>query len=174
MVQIGILSDTHGFLHPRVFDFFKGCNEIWHAGDIGSSMVTDRLSAFKPLRAVHGNIDDQIVRSQFKESEVFEVEGMKVLLTHIAGYPGKFNKNAQQLILAHQPTILVAGHSHILKVQYDKRYQLLFINPGAAGLHGFHERITFVRLCISGSSVHDLEVLDLERRSLSDAIDGAQ
>ena len=174
MIRIGILSDTHGYLHPRVFDFFAGCDEVWHAGDIGNTAVTERLKTFKPLRAVHGNIDDHVIRSEFKEVELFKVENVRVMITHIAGYPGKLTKSVQQLISVHQPDLLVAGHSHILKVQFDERNRLLFINPGAAGIHGFHDSITLVRLSITDKSFHDLEVFDIARNSLSDSVDRPQ
>lgn len=170
MVKIGLLSDTHGSLHPRVFDFFKDCDEIWHAGDVGSLQVIRQLENFKKLRGVYGNIDGSDIRSELPEFQVFNIEYVKVLITHIAGYPGKFNKTVLSEIKKHAPDIVVAGHSHILKVMYDNRNKLLFINPGAAGNHGFHHKITWLRFQIDGKEFKEMEIMEIDRPGLSDAV----
>ncbi len=159
MTYIGLLSDTHGFLHPRVFDFFSPCNEIWHAGDIGPHII-GALEAFKPLKAVYGNIDDHKLRAYLPEYQSFTVEQKNVLMTHIAGNPTKYKPAVKQKIAQLKPGLVVAGHSHILRIQYDKANQLLFINPGAAGLYGIHQKITLVRFRISGTDIHDLEIFE--------------
>jgi uncharacterized protein len=163
MLRIGILSDTHGFVHPRVFDFFSGTDEVWHAGDIGDVRIAAQLSAFKPLRAVYGNIDGQDVRIEYPGVQLFHSDQVKVLMTHIGGYPGRYDPRARILIEQERPKLFVCGHSHILKVMYDKKYDLLHINPGSAGKYGIHKSITAVRLIIENSNMHDLEVLDIPR-----------
>ena len=163
MIRIGIISDTHGRLLPRVLDFLSVTDEIWHAGDIGSVEVIEDLSRLKPLRAVYGNIDGTSVRSRCPENLLFEIEKLKVLLTHIGGYPGKYHPPLKKIIEQEKPGLFVCGHSHILKVIYDKKYSLLHINPGAAGNYGLHLSITAVRLKIDGKEMKDLEVLDIPR-----------
>jgi uncharacterized protein len=163
MMKIGILSDTHGYIHPRVIDFFSDVNEIWHAGDIGTMTVAHQLMAIKPTRAVYGNIDGQDVRLEFPGLQIFQVEQVKVLLTHIGGYPGHYDQKARLLIEHERPKLFVCGHSHILKVIYDQKYDLLHINPGSAGKYGIHKSITAVRLIIENSNMRDLEVLDIPR-----------
>lgn len=160
MIKIGLLSDTHGFFHPRLPEIFKDCDQIWHAGDIGSMEVIEKLKAIKPLVAVYGNIDGQPARSLFKQNEVFEVEGLKVFMTHIGGHPGKYEAAALDQIRIHQPGLMVCGHSHILKVIFDKKQHLLHINPGAGGKSGFHKVITFVKLEIHEGKVTDVEVVE--------------
>ena len=164
MKTIGLLSDTHGFIHPRVFDFFEPCDEIWHAGDIGNAETSDALSNFKPLRAVYGNIDGHVLRTMFPETIVFTIEKVKVVITHISGYPGKYAKGIPTLLQLHRPQLFIGGHSHILKVIYDQRNQLLFMNPGAAGKHGIHQKITFLKFQITDKRIHDLEILEMERK----------
>ncbi len=164
MLQIGILSDTHGFVHPRVLDFLSGVDEIWHAGDMGNAGIARQLRELKPLRAVYGNIDGQDVRIEFPESQVFMAEQVKVLLTHIGGYPGRYDPRARLLIEREKPKLFVCGHSHILKVIYDKKHDLLHINPGAAGKYGIHKSITAVRLIIDQGNMRDLEVVDIPRK----------
>ena len=163
MTRIGLLSDTHGYLHPRVFDFMDDCNEIWHAGDIGNLEVVDKLEAFKPLRAVYGNIDGGMLRTLFNETAVFSIEQVKVAMIHIGGYPGRYAATARQLIAQHKPDLFISGHSHILKVIPDNRNNLLHINPGAAGKSGIHHFITMVRFSIDGSNIRDLEVFESKR-----------
>ncbi|PKP49844.1 MAG: YfcE family phosphodiesterase [Bacteroidetes bacterium HGW-Bacteroidetes-1] len=163
MKKIGLLSDTHGYIHPRVFVFFKDCDEIWHAGDIGSTDVSDRLSKFKPFRGVYGNIDGQQIRLQYPEFLQFVCEEAVVLITHIGGYPGRYLHTIKQKIETLQPDLFIAGHSHILKVIPDKKNNLLFLNPGAAGNAGFHQKITFIRFSITAKQIHDLEIMEIDR-----------
>lgn len=163
MLRVGLLSDTHSFIHPRIFEFFKDCDEIWHAGDIGNVESAEQLRKFKPFRAVYGNIDGADLRTTFPRDLVFIVEKVKVAMTHIGGYPGRYDKTAKDIILREQPQLFVTGHSHILKVMYDKKYNLLFINPGAAGTYGFHKSITMVRFGIDGENMKDMEILDIPR-----------
>ena len=163
MQKIGLLSDTHGSINPRILDFFAACDEIWHAGDIGNMETAEKLSDFKPLKAVYGNIDGQEIRNSYPKYQVFNCELVKVLMTHIGGYPGHYEKEARQLIVSEKPGIFISGHSHILKVMYDKKHELLHINPGAAGNSGFHNVITCVRFIIDGKDIRDLEVFEKER-----------
>lgn len=163
MKKIGLLSDTHGFVDESVYKHFESCDEIWHAGDIGSQNVIDDLSAFKPFRAVYGNIDNHSLRNQYPENNVFELEGVKVFITHIAGYPGKYNPRVRALIEEHKPKLFVCGHSHILKVQYDKKYQHLHMNPGAYGNHGFHKVKTMLRFTLDKGAIKDLEIIEKKR-----------
>ncbi len=164
MKKIGLLSDTHGFLDEKIFEYFAGCDEIWHAGDIGSREVTDRLQAFRPLRAVYGNIDDPILRRLFPENLRFECEGLDVWITHIGGYPGRYPKRIREVLASDPPGLFICGHSHILKVMPDKKYGLLHINPGACGRQGFHKMKTVVRFTVLEGKVKDLEVIELGRR----------
>ena len=164
MTKIGLLSDTHGFLDERIFEYFRDCNEIWHAGDIGNIEVANRLSAFKPLRAVYGNIDGGDVRESFPESLRFMCEDKDVFIKHIGGYPGNYDRSVIQLIKETPPGIFISGHSHILKVMYDKKYKLLHINPGAAGKSGLHNLQTMVRFVIGAKEIKELEVIELDKK----------
>ena len=164
MKRIGLLSDTHGHLDDTIFQYLEECDEIWHAGDIGSQEVADRLAAYKPFRAVYGNIDGGSLRRQFPEDLRFECEGMDVWITHIGGYPGRYNKRVRALIAENPPDLFISGHSHILKVMPDKKYGLIHINPGAAGQHGFHKVKTLVRFTIDEGRLKDLEVVELGKR----------
>ncbi|MCB2207858.1 MAG: metallophosphatase family protein [Bacteroidetes bacterium] len=164
MKRIGILSDTHGFIHPGVSDFFKDCDEIWHAGDIGNIETADELAIFKPFKAVYGNIDDTLIRSEYSEYELFTCDNVKVLMIHIGGYPGRYSQKARQLIELHHPQLFISGHSHILKVMPDKKYHLLHINPGSAGKSGLHKKITMVRITIKGDQIMDLDVFEADRK----------
>ncbi len=163
MLRIGLLSDTHGYINPRILEFFSGCDEVWHAGDIGTIETADKLAAFKPLKAVYGNIDGTEIRISYPKFLVFNCEDVKVLITHIGGYPGRYEKEAKQLIETENPKLFICGHSHILKVLYDKKHELLHINPGAAGNSGFHHVITCVRFVIDGKDIRDLEVFEKQR-----------
>ena len=163
MKKIGLLSDTHSFVDPAIFKHFKECDEIWHAGDIGSLDVMQQLEDFKPVRGVHGNIDDHKIRLGDPENLIFECEGVKVLITHIAGYPGKYNPRVRELIEEHKPKLFICGHSHILKVMPDKRYGLLHMNPGAIGNHGFHQVKTMLRFTIDGTEIKELDVIEIKR-----------
>jgi putative phosphoesterase len=163
MTRIGILSDTHSSLNDRVLNFFTEVDEIWHAGDMGDVVVGRHLAALKPLRAVYGNIDGQAVRMEHPRIQQFTVEKVKVLMIHIGGYPGRYERDVRELIEKERPKLYVCGHSHILKVIYDKKFDLLHINPGAAGNSGLHKSITAVRFTIDGENMKDLEVLDIPR-----------
>jgi putative phosphoesterase len=170
MKRIGLISDTHTYLHPGLFKSFKECDEIWHAGDIGNIETADKLAAFKPLRAVYGNIDSHQVRIVYPEFQIFKCEDVKVLMTHIGGYPGKYQPAVRELIIKEKPDLFISGHSHILKVMYDKKYKLLHINPGAAGKSGLHKVITFVRFTIDGKQIKDLEIVEFERWGVYDKL----
>jgi putative phosphoesterase len=163
MIRIGLLSDTHGLLHPRLHEFFAECQEIWHAGDIGTKEVIEELRKIKPIKAVFGNIDGQDIRSEFPKETIFSCENVKVLMIHIGGYPGKYDKYARSLIIREKPALFISGHSHILKVMYDRDHQLLHVNPGAAGKYGLQKVITAVRFIIDGEKIKDLEVLEIEK-----------
>lgn len=164
MTRIGLISDTHSYLDPSVFKYFENCDEIWHAGDIGAIDVTDRLAAFKPLRAVYGNIDGGVIRQVYPRDLLFKCEEVDVFITHIGGYPGRYSLEAKNIIAKERPQLFICGHSHILKVMYDKKYNLLHINPGAAGKYGFHQVKTIIRFAIDGKEIKDLEVIELGKR----------
>lgn len=161
MKKIGVISDTHGTLPPQAYTFFNECDEIWHAGDIGRN-VLPQLSDYKPVRAVWGNADDYSLHYQYPKADIFECEGLRVYMTHIGGYPGHYSKDLLADLRLHKPDIFVCGHSHILKVMYDKDLDFLLINPGAAGRQGFHRVGTLVRFTIDGTP-KDLEVLDFPK-----------
>lgn len=162
MKRIGILSDTHSCWDDRFETYFKDCDEIWHAGDVGDISVISRLEEICPVvRAVHGNIDNGIVRRRCREVERFEVEGVSVLITHIGGYPGRYAPGVHRMIIEYRSGLFISGHSHILKVMYDKELDCLHINPGAAGHHGWQKERTLVRLVIDNGTMRDLEVIEL-------------
>jgi putative phosphoesterase len=163
MTRIGLLSDTHGYLDPRVLEHFAEVDEIWHAGDIGSTEVLQRLREYKPTRAVYGNMDSGDVRYSLSEFYRFRVEDVNVLMTHIGGYPGRYSPAIRQEIYSEKPDIFVAGHSHILKVVHDSAIDCLHINPGAAGKQGWHAVRTLVKFTIDGKEIKDLEVIELSR-----------
>lgn len=158
MKRIGIISDTHGVFDAPLRKFLSEVDEIWHAGDIGSAALSDEIAAFKPLRAVYGNIDDATTRLIWPEEDCFRCEGLAVLMTHTGGYPGKYESAFLHRIESCHPGIVITGHSHILKVMYDKKHGSLHINPGAAGKYGFHNVRTAIRLRIEGSAIGELEV----------------
>ncbi len=164
MTRVGLLSDTHGYLEDSVFRYFNDCDEIWHAGDIGSLAVTDTLEAFKPLRAVYGNIDGGKLRQRFPLDQRFECEGVDVWMTHIGGYPGRYAARVKALMSQNPPALFISGHSHILKVVRDHQFGLLHINPGACGIYGFHKVKTIVRFGLEAGKVQDLEVIELGKR----------
>ena len=163
MKRIGIISDTHGDLSKRVLNFLADVDEIWHAGDIGNAETADQLSALKPLRAVYGNIDGNEVRSMFPENLRFKCEDVEVFMTHIGGYPGRYEARVRRELYSNPPQIFISGHSHILKVIHDKKINCLHINPGAAGNKGFHKVCTAIRFVIDGKQIKDMEVFELER-----------
>lgn len=164
MVKVGLFSDTHGYWDDKYALYFKNCDEIWHAGDMGSEELAERLAALKPLRAVYGNIDGQPIRSQYGKIAQFKVEEVNVLMTHIGGYPGRYNPEIRPLLYATRPQLFVAGHSHTLKVGFDKSLNCLYMNPGAAGISGFHQVRTLLRFAIDGKEIKDLEVIELGNR----------
>jgi putative phosphoesterase len=164
MMKIGLISDTHSYLDDAVFKHFDKCDEIWHAGDFGSLALADQLSSFKPLKGVYGNIDGSDLRSVFPENIRFNCEEMAVFMTHIGGYPGRYDARIREEIYANPPGIFISGHSHILKVIYDKKIGSLHLNPGAAGKHGWHKVRTLLRFNISDKKIHDLEVIELGNR----------
>lgn len=161
MKRIGVLSDTHGVLAPQVFEFFKDCDELWHAGDIGPG-VLDELRGFKEVRAVWGNCDSFGLHYELEERLFFVCEGLRVLMTHIGGWPGHYPYELRRALELAKPDIFVCGHSHILRVMYDKEYDFLHINPGAAGRQGFHQKSTLVRFVIDGEP-KGLEVMDFPK-----------
>ncbi len=163
-MRIGILSDTHGWLDAAVYEHFTDCDEIWHAGDIGSVDVLYELETFKPLRAVYGNCDGHEIRIATKEHLCFMAGDKKVMLIHIGGYPGRYDHRAIELINLEKPDIFVCGHSHITKVIYDKKFGMLCINPGSAGHTGIHKVMTMLKLTINGSELSDMEVIEFGSR----------
>lgn len=163
MTKIGLLSDTHGWVNPKIYEFFKDCDEIWHAGDIGSTDVAIELEAFKNLRAVYGNIDDWDIRADYPQFQIFNIEDMKVAMTHIGGYPNAYAPGIKQLLIEERPDIFISGHSHILKVMRDLKLGLLHLNPGAAGIKGFHKKITMMRFNINGKEASNLEIYESDR-----------
>lgn len=164
MKRVGILSDTHSHWDDRYTLHFAGCDEIWHAGDIGDISIAERLEAIAPLRAVSGNVDHGQVRRRYPEIDIFRVEDVKVLLTHIGGYPGKWAPGMKNLLKDNGIRLMVDGHSHILKIMFDKDLDVLHINPGAAGVQGWQKQRTLVRLVIDGSSIRDCEIIELAKR----------
>ena len=164
MKKIGIISDTHGFWDEAFKKYFSECDEIWHAGDIGHLNITDKLREIAPLKAVFGNIDNNVTKQEFKEEEIFDYRNQKVYMTHIAGKFGSYHSNCNKKIALYKPNILVCGHSHICKVAYDKKQQLTYINPGAAGIIGFHKIRTIIRLELSEDGINNLEVIELKRK----------
>lgn len=161
MTKIGLLSDTHGYWDERYLQYFEPCDEIWHAGDIGSIEIIRKLEAFRPLRAVYGNIDGQDIRRLFPETARFTIDGTDVLIKHIGGYPGKYAPSVREVLSVCPPCLFISGHSHILKVKYDPAFGLLHINPGAAGKYGWHKVRTLVRFNIDQGDFSDLEVIEL-------------
>ncbi len=161
MKRIGLLSDTHAHWDERYTKYFAECDEIWHAGDIGSLEVAERLAAIKPLRAVYGNCDGGDLRYMYSERYRFQCEDVDVLIKHIGGYPGNYDASVRGTMFSRPPQLFISGHSHILKVLYDKTINCLHINPGAAGLQGFHKVRTIVRFTVDGKEIKDLEVIEL-------------
>ena len=163
MTKILLLSDTHSFIGDDILKYVKQADEVWHAGDIGDLKVTDAIKKLKPLRAVYGNIDNAEARLEFPEYLKFRCEGLKVWITHIGGYPGRYAPAVRNQIRIHTPDLFICGHSHILKVINDKKLKLLHMNPGAAGTHGFHKVRTMLRFEITGEKIQNLEVIEFKR-----------
>jgi len=164
MVKIGLISDTHGYLTSKELEYFKDCDEIWHAGDFGSIEVSDMLSNFKPLRGVYGNIDGQEIRSIHPLHQRFKCEEVDVYMIHIGGYPGRYSRDIRDYILQNPPKLFISGHSHILKIVPDKKLDLIHMNPGAAGKHGFHKVRTLIRFDINGKKLENVQVIELGKR----------
>lgn len=163
MRKIGLLSDTHGWIDPQIVEFFKDCDEVWHCGDIGDYRVFEKLEADFNFSAVYGNIDDYYTRRQYPQTKIFMCEDVKVVMTHIGGYPGKYAPGISALLRKERPKLFLCGHSHIAKVMYDKSLECLCINPGAAGRYGFHVVRTAMRFVIDGSEIKDLEIAEYGR-----------
>lgn len=163
MKRIGLLSDTHGMWDDKFYEYFNDCDEIWHAGDIGTLQLADKFENFKSFRAVYGNIDDASVRAAYPKTSRFEIEGVDVLMTHIGGYPGRYNSGVLKIIKEDTPKLFICGHSHILKVIYDKKYDCLHINPGAAGIYGIHQVRTLIRFVLDNGNIRDLEIIEMKR-----------
>ncbi len=166
MKRIGLISDTHSYLDEKIFHHFNDCDEIWHAGDIGNLDVAEQLSNFKPLRAVYGNIDGADLRTRFPHDQHFSCEGLNVWITHIGGYPPRYNPQVKKVLIANPPDIFICGHSHILRVMTDpKLNNMLYINPGAAGKSGFHHIRTIVRFQIDAGKISNMQVVELGKRA---------
>jgi len=165
-IRIGLISDTHGFLDPKVFNYFKEVDQIWHAGDVGTASIIEELGAFKPVLGVYGNIDGQDVRKMFPEHQKFTSEGVRVWMTHIGGKPPRYNPQVRAMINQRHPDLFICGHSHILAVMHDpKRKNVLYMNPGAAGRHGFHKERTLIRFSMELGKIKDVEVIKLGSRA---------
>lgn len=164
MKKIGLLSDTHSYLDDAVFKHFENCDEVWHAGDFGSLEVVEKLEAFKPFRGVYGNIDDKTIQLRCPEHLRFECEGVDVWMTHIGGYPGRYSSLVKAEITKNPPKLFICGHSHILKVQYDQKLQLLHLNPGAVGKNGWHKVRTLMRFDLNNCKIENLEIIELKNR----------
>ncbi|MFN4198339.1 MAG: metallophosphoesterase family protein [Flavobacterium sp.] len=164
MKKILLFSDTHGFLDDKILKYVSQADEVWHAGDIGDLSVTDTLKKLKPVRVVYGNIDGAQARMEFPLDLRFECEGVDVFMTHIAGSPGKFQSRVKDILKMNPPKILICGHSHILKVQFDKTFQVLYVNPGAAGIHGFHQVRTMLRFQLDKGKIEQMEVIEFPRK----------
>jgi putative phosphoesterase len=164
-MNIGVLSDTHGFLDGRIYEYFEHCDEIWHAGDFGSKDIIDKLSEFKNFRGVYGNIDDLEVRQICPAENVFEVEGIIVYMTHIGGYPPLYTKPVRQKLEEIQPDLFICGHSHIVRIKKDEERGLIHLNPGAAGKQGFHKKRTIVRFRILSGKIENMQLIELGSRA---------
>lgn len=164
MKKILLLSDTHSYIDDNILSYVKNVDEVWHAGDIGNLSVTDSIEKIKPLRAVYGNIDDKLIRAEFPLHNIFTIENVKVWITHIGGYPHRYNPKIKENLTANPPNLFISGHSHILKVQFDKKLNLLHMNPGAVGKYGFHKVRTMLRFEIDDENIKNLEIIELEKR----------
>ncbi|WBX74170.1 metallophosphoesterase family protein [Tenacibaculum pacificus] len=164
MKKILLLSDTHSYIDDQILKFVKQADEVWHAGDIGNLKVTDTIKEYKPLRCVYGNIDDNNARAEFPLDNKFIVEGVSVWITHIGGYPNAYKPRVREELQKKSPKIFISGHSHILKVQYDQKFNLLHLNPGAAGKHGFHKVRTMLRFELNKGEITKMEVIELAKR----------
>ena len=161
--SILLLSDTHGYIDDKILDYCRQADEVWHAGDIGNLEVADQIRMIRPLRAVYGKIDGKEIRQEYPLDQIFTVESVKVWITHIGGYPGRYNQRVRTQLKSIAPKLFISGHSHILKVQYDRTHQLMHMNSGAVGKHGFHKVRTMLRFKIDGADLKDLEVIEMKR-----------
>ena len=168
MKKIGLISDTHSYIHPKLYDFFKDVDEIWHAGDIGDIATLDTLKKFKTTKAVYGNIDNQTIRNECGEHLVFDCEGINVFIIHIGGYPKRYARGIKELLVEHKPKLFISGHSHILKVINDSDLKLLHMNPGAAGKSGLHKHITMMRFIIDKKEIKNLLKKELRQQIKKD------
>ena len=171
MKKILLLSDTHGHLDPKIHKYINGVDEVWHAGDIGSTAIANEISKLKTLKGVYGNVDGHELRSQFPENQIFSCQGVKVLITHIGGYPGRYNSRVKKLIDEEKPQLYICGHSHILKVMKDRKNKLLHMNPGACGIQGFHKLKTLLRFKLNKGKIENLEAIELGKRGAIIATD---
>ena len=167
MKRIGLISDTHGYYDKRYAKYFSCCDEIWHAGDIGDIKIIDQLNQLAHTRVVYGNIDNNVIRAEFPLNQQFKIEGINVFMTHIGGKPYSYTKRITNYLTEAKPELFICGHSHICKVQMDKKLNMLYMNPGAAGINGFHEIRTLIRFTIDGDKIKDLEVIELGNRVTS-------
>ncbi len=165
MKKILLLSDTHSYMDDKILQYCKNADEVWHAGDIGSNIVTDKISQVSKLRAVYGNIDDKTIRAEFPLDNIFTIEKVPVWITHIGGYPYRYDQRIREMITKNPPKLFISGHSHILKVQYDKKLNLLHLNPGSAGKYGIHKVRTMLRFVVENNEIKKLEVIEMEKRS---------
>ena len=165
MRKILLISDTHSWLDEKLFKYIQSVDEVWHAGDIGDVSVCHEIEKLKPLKAVFGNIDGQEARKLYPENNIFMCEVIKVFITHIGGYPNRYNLEAKKIIEQEKPKLFICGHSHILKVMYDKKYNLLHLNPGACGKHGFHQIKTVLRFAIDSIEIKNMEIIELGKRA---------
>ena len=160
--NILLLSDTHGYIDKKIISYINNVDEVWHAGDIGDIRVIDKIKLLKPIKAVYGNIDSNEIRMMTEKNLIFESEGVRVVMTHIAGYPGRYNRSAIELIQKYNPNLFICGHSHILKVIQDKKYNHLHFNPGAAGIYGFHKKRTMLKFSLQKGTIKNLFVIELK------------
>ena len=167
MTRIGLVSDTHNYLDPKILDHFRNCDEVWHAGDFGNATIATALKRFKPLKGVYGNIDGYDIRSEYPEKLIWTCEEVNVFMTHIGGHPARYAPGIKSQLLANDANLFICGHSHILKVIYDKNINCLHINPGAAGNQGWHTVRTIVRFAIDGKEIKDCDVIELGKRGSS-------
>ncbi len=165
MKKILLLSDTHSYIDENILNYCRQADEVWHAGDIGSNKVTDQIKQYAKLRAVYGNIDDKNIRAEFPLDNIFTIEKVSVWITHIGGYPYRYDQRIRENIRRNPPKLFISGHSHILKVQYDKSLNLLHLNPGAAGKYGIHKVRTMLRFEIDGMDIKNLEIIETEKRT---------
>ena len=164
-MRITLISDTHGYLDSGIIKHLESADEIWHAGDVGSTELIEKMERIKPLRGVYGNIDGSEIRAHLPLNQIFEIQGVKVFMTHIGGYPNRYTARVKEELKTNSYDLFISGHSHILKVIYDKRLELLHMNPGAAGRHGFHQIRTLLKFEINAAKIENLQVVELGKRS---------